>query len=89
MVRAVFRGEYDGGTRLGLMGMAVLYIISPVDVVPELIFSVFGLVDDVAMVAWFAGAVLDETERFLEWERRRANVIPGHAVYNAGGPGQR
>jgi uncharacterized membrane protein YkvA (DUF1232 family) len=89
MTRAIFRGEYDGGTRLGLMGLAVLYILSPVDIVPELVFSVFGLVDDAAMVVWFAGAVLDETERFLEWERRRAHVIPGETVFPTGEPSQR
>jgi hypothetical protein len=41
---------------------------------------VLGLVDDAAVAVWFAGALLDETERFLEWERRRAAVIPGSVV---------
>ena len=80
MVAATVRGEYDGKARLTMMGVAGFYIVSPVDVVPELFLTVLGLVDDAAVAVWFAGALLDETERFLEWERRRATVIPGSVV---------
>ncbi|KXK61645.1 DUF1232 domain-containing protein [Micromonospora fluostatini] len=80
MIRASMRGEYDGGLRLALMTAAVAYVASPVDLVPELMLTVFGLVDDAVVVTWLAGTVLAETERFLEWETARASVIPGHAV---------
>jgi uncharacterized membrane protein YkvA (DUF1232 family) len=70
MIRASLRGEYDGGKRLALMAAAALYVASPVDLVPEAILLVFGLVDDLMVVTWLAGAVLSETERFLEWELR-------------------
>ena len=70
MIAATMRGEYDGKGRLGMMVVAAMYIISPIDLIPEAIFLVFGLIDDAAVAAWFAGAMLDETERFLEWERR-------------------
>ncbi|HLL66207.1 MAG TPA: YkvA family protein [Micromonosporaceae bacterium] len=80
MVRATMRGEYDGGGRLSLMALAGAYIVSPIDVVPEFPLLLLGLVDDAAVAAYFAGAVLDETERFLEWERGRAAVIPGHVA---------
>jgi uncharacterized membrane protein YkvA (DUF1232 family) len=79
MIGATMRGEYDGKSRLGMMAFATVYIVSPIDLVPEAIFLVFGLIDDAAMAAWFAGALLDETERFLEWERQRAMTIPGYA----------
>jgi uncharacterized membrane protein YkvA (DUF1232 family) len=82
MIRATMKGEYDGGGRLGMMALASVYIISPIDVVPEAFLFVLGLVDDAAVAAYLAGAVLDETERFLDWEKQRANVIPGQA----GGP---
>ena len=77
MIRASMRGEYDGKGRLAMMALAGVYIVSPIDVVPELVLFVLGLVDDAAVALYFAGALLDETERFLEWERRRATVIPG------------
>lgn len=78
MIRATMKGEYDGGGRLAMMAMAGVYIISPIDVIPELFTLLIGLVDDAAVAAYFAGALLDETERFLEWERSRTMVVPGH-----------
>jgi uncharacterized membrane protein YkvA (DUF1232 family) len=83
MIMATVRGEYDGRSRLAMMTVAGMYIVSPIDFVPEAMFLVFGLIDDAAVAAWFAGAILDETERFLEWERQQAMVIPGHTVPGA------
>jgi uncharacterized membrane protein YkvA (DUF1232 family) len=80
MIKATMRGEYDGAGRLAMMAMAGAYIISPIDAVPEMFLLVLGLVDDVALVGYFTGALLDETERFLEWEKRRKNVIPGEVT---------
>ncbi|GGK14735.1 hypothetical protein GCM10010124_04170 [Pilimelia terevasa] len=77
MVRASMRGEYDGGGRTLLMAAAAAYVVSPIDAVPEALLMVVGLVDDAFVVTWLAGAVLAETERFLEWERRRAATIDG------------
>jgi uncharacterized membrane protein YkvA (DUF1232 family) len=80
MIRATMRGEYDGKGRLSMMVVSALYILSPIDLVPEAFLLAIGLIDDAAVATWLAGAVLDETERFLEWERQRARVIPGHTV---------
>ena len=80
MIRATTRGEYDGGLRLAMMAAATAYVLSPLDLVPELFLTVFGLADDALMITWLAGSVLAETERFLEWETRRT-VIPGHVVH--------
>ena len=33
-----------------------------------------------AVAGYFAGALMDELERFLEWEKRRETVIPGHVI---------
>ncbi|MEV0720331.1 YkvA family protein [Asanoa sp. NPDC050611] len=77
MIRATAGGEYDGGMRLAMMTAATIYVVSPLDFVPEAFLAIFGLVDDVVAVTWLAGAVLAETERFLEWEARRKAVIPG------------
>lgn len=75
MIVASLRGEYDGGARLGLMAAALVYVVSPVDLVPEAFLFVLGLADDALVVTWLAGAVIAETERYLEWERLRA---PAH-----------
>jgi uncharacterized membrane protein YkvA (DUF1232 family) len=77
MIGATLSGRYDGKGRLFAMVVAAAYIISPIDLIPEAFLLVFGLIDDAAVAVWLAGAVLSETDRFLEWERRRARVIPG------------
>jgi uncharacterized membrane protein YkvA (DUF1232 family) len=55
-------------------------VVSPVDVIPEAFFLLVGLADDAVMIAWLAGSVLSETQRFLEWEKARAAVLPGSVV---------
>ena len=80
LVGATMRGEYDGRSRLTMMLVSAAYIVSPIDLVPEGILLLIGLVDDAAVAAWFAGALLDETERFLAWEAERERVVPGHVV---------
>jgi uncharacterized membrane protein YkvA (DUF1232 family) len=77
MLGATFTGRYDGKGRVLGMLLAVLYIISPIDVIPEAFFAFFGLADDAFIAVWLAGALLSETERFLVWERRRARIIDG------------
>jgi uncharacterized membrane protein YkvA (DUF1232 family) len=75
-------GRYSGTTRVRLLAMlaGVLYVLSPVDLVPELFVPLLGLVDDAFVVAWLAGSVLLETERFLDWEQQQHRVVPGHVV---------
>nr|BFE65177.1 hypothetical protein GCM10020063_097030 [Dactylosporangium thailandense] len=80
MVKATMKGQYDGGTRLAMLAVAGVYIVSPIDAVPEAFLLVFGLVDDLAVAGYFAGALMDELERFLEWEKQREHIIPGHVV---------
>ncbi|WP_213453567.1 YkvA family protein [Rhizomonospora bruguierae] len=85
MIRATMRGQYDGGRRLALMAAGLAYVASPIDLIPEGLLLLVGLADDAVMVAWLAGAVLSETERFLEWERRGATVIDGQVGARAAG----
>ena len=63
--------------RLAMMTAATVYIVSPDRPRSRGVPHVFGLADDAIMVAWFAGAVLAETDRFLAWEARQGVVIPG------------
>jgi uncharacterized membrane protein YkvA (DUF1232 family) len=77
MIRATLRKEYDGGGRLVMMTLASVYIVSPIDLVPEAIFLFVGLIDDAAVAAYLAGALMDETERFLAWEDERKRSMYG------------
>jgi uncharacterized membrane protein YkvA (DUF1232 family) len=75
MLKATARGQYDGGMRVAMMAAATAYVVSPIDVIPEALFLVFGLADDAVMITWLAGAVLGETARFLEWEKQQDRVV--------------
>ena len=95
LVAATLSGRYQGTTRgqLGLLALAVLYTLSPVDLVPEAFIPLIGLADDALVVSWIAGRLLSDTEQFLDWERRerarprggtgpgrRPDVVPGQVV---------
>jgi len=83
MIMASLKREYDGGHRLLLMVGAALYVVSPIDVLPELFMMAFGLIDDAFVITWLIGTFLAETERFLEWEKERGrgpSVIKVEAV---------
>jgi uncharacterized membrane protein YkvA (DUF1232 family) len=75
MLKATATGQYDGGVRVALMAAAAAYVVSPIDLIPEAFLLVVGLADDAVMITWLAGAVLAETERFLEWEKQRDRVV--------------
>ena len=69
-------GQYPGLSRqrLLLMAAAALYVLSPADLMPEGILSLFGLGDDAVAIAWLAAALVGETQSFLDWERRGDSV---------------
>jgi uncharacterized membrane protein YkvA (DUF1232 family) len=71
MVAASLTGRYRdvGRGRLALLVLAVAYLVSPVDLVPELFLAVLGLADDAVVALWLGGAFLVETDRYLRWER--------------------
>jgi len=73
MLGGAASGRYPGmgRGRLGLFVLALAYLVSPVDFVPELFLAVLGLGDDAVVALWLSGAFLVETGRFLSWERER------------------
>jgi|KBSSwiStaDraftv2_1062776.scaffolds.fasta_scaffold343354_2 uncharacterized membrane protein YkvA (DUF1232 family) len=71
MVWHSLTGRYDGLGRVVLMALASVYILSPLDFIPEIALGPIGLIDDAAVAVWIAGALLSETERFLAWEHIR------------------
>jgi len=63
--------------RLGMLGLAAAYILSPVDLMPEDILAVFGLADDALVLSWLAAALVTETESFLDWEAGAGSASAG------------
>ena len=82
LLRETFLGRYVGTSRARLLAMlvAVVYVLSPIDLVPELFVPLLGLVDDAFVIAWLAGTVLLETERFLDWERGQHDIVTGQVL---------
>lgn len=74
LVRASLSGEYAGTSKvhLALLAAGVLYIVSPVDLVPEALFTVFGVADDAVVLGWVAASLINDTEAFLAWERTQS-----------------
>jgi uncharacterized membrane protein YkvA (DUF1232 family) len=81
MVFGSLRGTYPGLSRgrLALMALALVYVISPIDLVPELALALLGLGDDVFVLGWLVGTALDETEQFIIWQGRD-RVVPGEVA---------
>ena len=82
LVRTTLRGTSRGASRgrLALVVAAVAYVASPVDLLPEALVGVVGLADDAVVLAWLARTLAHDTDRFLEWEQRRATTIKGERL---------
>jgi uncharacterized membrane protein YkvA (DUF1232 family) len=81
MLTGALSGRYPqlGRGRLALFVLALAYLVSPVDLVPEVFLALLGLGDDAVVALWLGGAFLVETDRFLDWERHRPTVIESPA----------
>lgn len=64
-----------GRGRLALWLAALAYLVSPVDLVPEMFLTVFGLGDDAVVAMWLGGSLLLEAERYLGWKRMQPTVV--------------
>ncbi|MET4108430.1 uncharacterized membrane protein YkvA (DUF1232 family) [Hymenobacter sp. UYP22] len=76
LIRTSVSGEYTGlPTSTVVAAVAVtIYFLSPIDLIPDFI-PVLGLLDDVALVAWFSTTIKEEMDKFLEWEKTRPAVV--------------
>jgi uncharacterized membrane protein YkvA (DUF1232 family) len=83
MLALGFTGRYPGlaKSRIVLAALGLLYVLSPVDLMPEVLLGPFGLGDDALVTAWIVGALLGETDAFLRWEAARgSHVVVGEVV---------
>jgi uncharacterized membrane protein YkvA (DUF1232 family) len=94
LVRDVLSGRYNGLSRrrLLLMLLGVVYVVSPVDLLPEALLTIPGLADDAAVATWLVASALGATTAYRIWENGRAAdadgpvVIPGEVVSGREGP---
>ncbi|MEV4073158.1 YkvA family protein [Nonomuraea fuscirosea] len=69
MIGAVMRGQYTGmgKGKLALMGMGVLYLVSPIDVIPDFLMLI-GVADDFGVFLWLMASLLGESGRYVHHE---------------------
>jgi uncharacterized membrane protein YkvA (DUF1232 family) len=67
--KAYINGSYRQVSNKSLLiGVAVLlYLVSPIDVIPDFI-PVIGYLDDISLMAWFIDAFQKEINNFRTWE---------------------
>ncbi|WP_144603360.1 YkvA family protein [Algoriphagus algorifonticola] len=69
MIKAHFAGTHKlSGTTLGLLLLALVYFLSPFDLIPDFL-GIFGFADDLSVILAVYAKVKDEIEQFLDWER--------------------
>lgn len=69
--RDIVGGRYRDYSRtaLTLVVAAILYVISPLDLLPD--FIPLGFLDDVAIVTWAASRLSDEMERYKQHRQKQ------------------
>ena len=77
MLRDTLTGRWSGAPRLRLFAslLGLLYVISPIDLMPEILLGPFGLGDDLAIAVVSVAALMSAAEAWLD----RDAVSPGSA----------
>jgi uncharacterized membrane protein YkvA (DUF1232 family) len=76
LIKLSISGEYTELPATTVVGaVAVLiYFMSPIDLIPDFI-PVLGLLDDMALVAWFSTSIKHELDKFHAWEQAKAATV--------------
>jgi uncharacterized membrane protein YkvA (DUF1232 family) len=72
LLQAWKSGSYKGVSVQTLVSIvaAILYFITPLDVIPDFIPGV-GYIDDAAVIAWLISNISDDLDEFRSWEEGR------------------
>lgn len=84
MIKMWKKGEYPVKSLdiiLPLLGL--LYVISPIDLVPDFIIPVVGVVDDLAILSLTIPKLIREVDKFLMWETERKYTGETTKIINA------
>lgn len=67
MIRDTFAGDYEGlgKGKLFMMVLALAYLVSPFDLLPEAILTLPGLFDDAAIAVWLLAAAVTSADDYL------------------------
>lgn len=75
LLKAYVKGDYRTipWKTLTRIIAVLVYFLSPIDVIPDLL-PVIGFTDDIALVVWLFNAIADDLEAFRQWEAQRNTV---------------
>lgn len=76
MVKLWRRGSYKTNAMdmiLPLLGL--IYVISPIDLIPEIAVPFIGSLDDLAVLAFIIPKLMKEVDKFLLWEAMQKEGI--------------
>lgn len=80
MVRDTLAGRWPGAPKGRVLGglAGIVYLVSPLDFLPEALLGPFGLGDDLALAAVSVAALLTAAEDYLDARDAAAGARPGH-----------
>jgi uncharacterized membrane protein YkvA (DUF1232 family) len=87
LIKLSAAGEYTGvpDTTVVAAVAVLIYFLSPIDLIPDFI-PVVGLLDDMALVAWFSTSIKHELDKFHEWEAtKNATVVADEELFQTRG----
>ena len=76
MVKMWSKGNYQTKAMdLILPILGLLYVISPIDLIPEIAVPILGSLDDLAVLALIIPKLMKEVDKFLLWEAMQKEGI--------------
>ncbi len=81
MVADVVTGRWSGVARWRIVAslLGIVYVLSPLDLMPELLLGPFGIGDDLALAALSVASLFNATEQWLD-DRVGGEVIEGEVL---------
>lgn len=75
MIKAYVAGEYRQIPTKTLISMlaSLIYFVSPIDFIPD-VLPILGFADDIALMVWLFNSLQDDIANFRDWERNQART---------------
>lgn len=77
MVPLILKKEYKPLKKRNLILAiaALIYAVSPLDFIPDVVFGPFSLLDDMVILGLAARVLDKEVEHFLLWEQNQSDIL--------------
>ncbi len=75
MIKAYVAGDYRQIPTKTLISMlaSLIYFVSPIDFIPD-VLPILGFADDIALMVWLFNSLQDDIANFRDWERNQARA---------------